>query len=242
MHGWEENPEYWKKFIFHFKKNEKKYYDLNLDNIGDFVIVLAGGINEKDKDIYPWIKERLDIAVYLYQQKPLKIICVGGGTYHKKPILNDKEFVIHEAQACASYLLDNGVKPEDILKEWASFDTIANGYFTFTNFILPLQIKQFTLITSKFHIYRSKLIFDYFNEIFETECQINYLCSRDETLNQEIYEKRLEREITSAKNLKENVLNKGKEEFIYWFYTEHKAYNCINYDKNEVCEKLKESY
>lgn len=240
MHGWEKSPDIWKKYYFNFQ--ESNYYDLNLENNYDFVVVLAGGINEENKDVYPWIKERLDLAINIYKKKQLKIICCGGGTYHKPPILNDEKFVISESQACSSYLIKNGVKPEDIYKEWASYDTIANGYFAFTNFIMQLNIKKFILITSKFHIERSKLIFDYFNKIFDTGCDIKYIYSNDDTLDKNIFNERYKREINSAENLKKNVLIRNKKDFINWFFTEHKAYNAVDYKENVICEKLKKTY
>ena len=96
-----------------------------------------------------------------------KIIVMGGGTYHKPPILNDSNYVIHESSSCALYLTQQGdVDPKDIYREWSSYDTIANGYYAYLNYIKPLNIKEFVLITSKFHMPRVKVIFDYFNDIF----------------------------------------------------------------------------
>ena len=54
-----------------------------------------------------------------------------------------------------STIINLGVCPNMIYKEWSSYDTIANGFFAFTNFIIPLKQKNIILITSEFQ-YREK--------------------------------------------------------------------------------------
>jgi hypothetical protein len=43
-------------------------------------------------------------------------------------LLPAEGYVIHEGTSCAAYLVQKyGVPPDHILKEWSSYDTIANG-------------------------------------------------------------------------------------------------------------------
>ncbi|GAQ81408.1 hypothetical protein KFL_000790330 [Klebsormidium nitens] len=87
---------------------------------------------------------------------------MGGGTSHKPPVLNKDGYVIHEGTSCAAYLTEkHGVHPDHILKEWASYDTIANGYFALTAHAIPRGWRRIMMVTSAFHFERSRLIFEW---------------------------------------------------------------------------------
>jgi vancomycin permeability regulator SanA len=210
-----------------------------------YIIVLAGGINENG-EVNSFVKKRLDIAIKIYHQyKNIKIICVGGGTYHKSPFLNSNKFVVHEATACAYYLVKKNVKQTDIYKEWSSFDTIANGFFTFLNFIIPLDIKNITIITSQFHMNRTKEIFNYFNNIFQKDINITYISSDNKDINNDVLTLRIKREEESRKNFIKNIVERKKKvkSFLLWFYTEHNAYKSIRYNNdNHIDKNLKKTY
>ena len=139
-----------------------------------------------------------------------------------------------------------GVSPNNIYKEWSSYDTIANGFFGFVNFIIPLKLKSIVLITSEFHIPRSKAIFLWMKQIFNIDIKIEFISAADENLDKDIIKTRTEREKNSLNMLKENVINKIDtiEKFHKWFYTEHNAY-CSNSElirKQSISEKEKKSY
>lgn len=239
--GWEKKPLGWENIDHKQHCNQSKsptYHSYN------WIFVLAGGLN-KDGEVYPWVERRLDSAINYYNGRKCKIVCMGGGTYHKPPILNKDSFVIHEATSCASYLIENGVSANDIYKEWSSYDTIANGYFAFTNFIVPLHIENILVITSEFHMPRSKIIFEWMRELFGLNTDINFLCASDDGLDRSIISIRNQRERISVEKLrilkcKINSINK----FHKWFYEDHKAY-CSNADDIRVIDstdKEKESY
>jgi len=159
LDGWEKKEQIIKQKSRHFlyQTNDEIFY----------IFVLAGGLQENG-EVHEFVKTRLDKAIELYNEiieyQPCKIIVMGGGTYHKPPILNESNYVIHESSSCALYLTQHGnIEPKNIYREWSSYDTIANGYYAYLNYIQPLNIKKFTLITSEFHMPRAKVIFDYFN-------------------------------------------------------------------------------
>lgn len=207
------------------------------------IFVLAGG-QLKNGCVNDWVKERLKLSLKFANKNNDSIIyCIGGGTYHKPPILNIYNHVIHESKSCANYLIKSGFDSKRIRREWASYDTIANGFFSFLNFIIPLQINEIILITSEFHMKRTKVIFDFLNNIFKLNTKIFYIES-DNNMDDELLQIRINREEKSRKQFIDNIVNKINKtyDFMNWFYNEHNAYNNENYKKENMNNKLKESY
>ena len=53
-----------------------------------------------------------------------------------------------------------GVKDNQILKEVASYDTIGNAYFAATIHAIPATWRSLGIVTSAFHMPRSRTIFE----------------------------------------------------------------------------------
>lgn len=194
----------------------------------DAIIVLAGGISNEGL-VHPWVERRLYASYLFYKNRKTKIICLGGGSYHIPAICNSDGFIIHESTSCAEYLINLGIDSKDVYKEWSSYDTIANGYFGFTNHIIPMGLKRILIITSDFHMDRSKEIFNWMNRLYNNILDIKYYRVTDDELDNDIISIRRSRERESLNNLKNHVIPKIKtiQEFHKWFYEEHKAY-CAN--------------
>ena len=233
----------WEKTNYDKSKNLNKLYrnkDIKPVTIKNIICVLAGGLTENNEPHY-FVKKRLDKSIKLYNKNPHNtiILVLGGGTYHKPPNLNDDEYVIHESTSCALYLNDHDIPSSNIFREWSSYDTIANGFFAFTNYINYMDLKTICVITSTFHMPRSKTIFNYFNKLFNKNLDILYVDVSSELDSHTLLE-RCKRERNSKKNFIENVINKihTPEKFIQWFFTEHKAYSSIvKYVKNNEINK-----
>ena len=218
-------------------KNEISLKDISCNH----VFVLAGG-QISDGTVNQWVESRLDIAIQIYKKNKCNIYCIGGGTYHRPSILNKYNHVIHESTSCAMYLQNNGVDYKDIKKEWSSYDTIGNGFFSFLNFIYPLKLKTIYLITSEFHMNRSIKIFDFLNNIFKCNINIKYLKSEN-NMDLELLEIRKNREEKSIKNFTTQMENINTiEKFFDWFYKEHNAYNSLVLKPETVDNSLKKSY
>lgn len=218
-------------------KNEYNLKDISHNHI----FVLAGG-QLSDGNINPWVKSRLDIAIKIYKKHKCNIYCIGGGTYHKPPVTNQYNHVIHESTSCALYLQNNGIDYKDIKKEWSSYDTIGNAFFAFLNFIIPLKLKNICLITSEFHMNRSNKIFDFLNNIFKCNINIKYLKSEN-NMDLELLEIRKNREEKSIKNFIAHMENINTiEKFFDWFYKEHNAYNSLIFKPETIDNSLKKSY
>eukprot|EP00897_Mesotaenium_endlicherianum_P000195 jgi/Mesen1/10176/ME000076S09684 len=126
----------------------------------DAIMVLAGGQTE-DGGVPVWVQKRLDVALSLHRKYGCPIVCLGGGTPHRPPVIGPAGHVIHEGTSCADYLLSKGMAAPSILKEWGSYDTIGNGYFALVWHSLPRQWRALAVITSEFHMPRSRMIFDW---------------------------------------------------------------------------------
>lgn len=206
-----------------------------------YIFVLAGGIDSKNEP-NEFVKKRLDKVINVYNNHNInRIIILGGGTYHKPPNLDSDNYVIHESTCCAKYLINAGIEEDRIVREWASYDTIANGYFAFLNYIIPFNIKECFVITSQFHMSRTQTIFNYFNTIVKnSSIDLKYIETENVIENKPL-KVRLDREQSSNNSFTKNIVaNKDTlEKFSLWFYTEHNAYKsnisyCTDYSINDT--------
>lgn len=245
MNGWEEKPEGWQFINYSNYNNLRKLENIYIDYDYDAIFVLAGGI-KKNGMVHKWVERRLDVAYQLHKSSKKIVICLGGGSYHIPPITNNNNYVIHESTSCSEYLINLGMDPKYIYKEWFSYDTIANALFAFTNFIIPMKLRKIIIITSEFHMSRSKTLFQWINNSYNNICNIKFISVTDEDIDDNIIKQRIERERNSLNSLLKNVITKYTklEDIHRWFFTEHKAY-CSNSElirENVITESEKSSY
>ena len=245
--GWEQKPNEWELNDSKLDQiYDDKYVNIVTNINCDYIFVLAGGL-DKCGHVHIWVKRRLDQAIYIYKNvKKMKIICFGGGTYHKPPIINKHNYVIHESTACAEYLINNGVESIDIYKEWSSYDTIANAYFALTNYIIPLNISKYILITSDFHFNRACYLFEWVVSLYSKNIKGTFIKVSDENIDKNMILLRKQREkISLSKFILSVQINIGNlKELAEWFYENHKAY-CSQSEflkQNDTCEIVKKSY
>lgn len=147
------------------------------------IVVLCGGITHVDntdglvnadalRRIYmpnPWSAKRCEHAVDLYcqlNQTPYIIVSTRATT-HTPTLLDPDGHPITESQITADYIMDLAcirgifIPHEKILIENTSGDTIGNAYYTRILITDPFQIHDLYIITSKFHMARTQLIFDW---------------------------------------------------------------------------------
>ena len=202
------------------------------------IFILAGGLTD-NKENNLWVNERLKKALTIEGNN--NFYCIGGGTYHKPHLLDNSGFVIYESSKMVEFLLNNNIEKKNIKTEWSSYDTIGNGYFSFINFIIPLKLNNIYVITSNFHIERVRLIYNYFNNLFNLNLIITYIDSIN-NMDRELLEIRTLREKESCEKFigvmkKNNTL----EKFIYWFYNDHDCYNSTKFSK-KMCDSIINSY
>lgn len=214
-----------------------------MTNNFDVILVLAGGYNNKTGELHEWVKRRLDLAYKNFQEKNIPIICLGGGTYHKSPFINKEGFVVHESTACVNYLKEKSVPYKYLYKEWSSYDTIGNVYFSLVQHIQLMNVRHILIITSEFHMERTKLLFDWIYGVAYQKYFLNYLQASDSGL-EDILEERIKRERSSIKHIKNNLIPniKKMEDLHFWFHTEHKAYSTHDNNIEIIDEECKSTY
>lgn len=117
------------------------------DNV-DYVIILGAGL--KGDRITATFKNRLDAGYeYLTKNKGVKVIVTGGQGIGE---------TITEADAMKQYLVNKGIDENRIIMEDKATSTMEN--FKFSKKLLPLSTKKYKImiVTSDFHIFRSKIL------------------------------------------------------------------------------------
>lgn len=191
----------------------------------DALIIPGGGV--RDGGVLPeWSKRRCDKALELFSGTEY-IISLSAGSTHKAFPLNDKGLPIYESVAATSYLEEKGVPKEKLLTETVSLDTIGNAYFLRVIHTDPRKLKKLCIITSDFHMPRTKAIFEWVFSLqpLHFEYELEFVTVSDEGLNEEIISARKEKEAESLKQFEETKkrINNFKE-FHAWLFSEHAAY------------------
>jgi uncharacterized SAM-binding protein YcdF (DUF218 family) len=136
---------------------EKNYPPVPIEEVpeADVILVLGGMINplpyHKGQVDLLASAERLTEAVRLYQNKKAKKIFFTGGS----GILFSYE---PESVLAKKFLIQMGVKEEDILLEEKSRNTFENALYS-KEILASNSYKKIILITSAFHMKRAEAIF-----------------------------------------------------------------------------------
>lgn len=109
----------------------------------DAIIVLGAGITPKG-NLSRVAKSRMDMAVELYMEGVAPRIIVTGRK---------------ESAVMKRYAVRKGVSPAHVLLEARALDTIGNAFFTRKLFLQPNRWRSVIVVTSLFHLYRAKLVF-----------------------------------------------------------------------------------
>jgi len=175
----------------------------------DAILVLGGGRPIHRSLPPPWVTSRCDLAAQahnLLDKTP--ILTLSAGTAHADQLLNDKGLPVWESEASALYMIaKHQIAVENIFMETSSYDTIGNAYFARTSFCEVFRWKKLLIITSEFHMPRTRAIFDW---IFNTPnnsggenpgYRLLYLQSPNSGLSEEIVAARIEREEIGRKRV-----------------------------------------
>ena len=174
----------------------------------DAILVLGGGVPLAPRKQLPFVAARCQAAAAVWRAaatKP-KILCLSAGTAHCPQLLDARGSVVFEATASAAELIDAGVDERDVFVETTSFDTIGNAFFARTDHCSLAGWKRILIITSEFHMARSKAIFDWvFGTTPHKGFELTYLATADESLSLDAVAARAERENKSAINVRETL-------------------------------------
>jgi len=208
----------------------------------DGILVPGGGLLN-DGSLPPWTTARLEHALK-YKDQCRWFILLSGGTVHKPPPLSESGFPIFESRQAAEYLISAGLDPKQILTEICSYDTIGNAYFSRLLFTEPLQLEKLLIVTSNFHMPRTRKIFEWIFQLQPSllEYQLVFESTPDNGLSQQALAARVQREKNSLANLKSKILEiRSLDDFHIWLYSEHAAYT-PNKPHKPISENELESY
>ena len=124
----------------------------------DVVIIPGGGLDASQPAA--WVAARLDAALQ-HDKSTAYYLVLSRGTTHKPPPLDEAGYPIDEAAASARYLVAKGVAPARVLLESWSLDTIGNAAFARLMHAEPRGWRRIHVVTSAFHLPRTKAIFDW---------------------------------------------------------------------------------
>lgn len=198
------------------------------------IIILAGGINN-DGSLPDLPKKRVEKGVELYKNKVAsKIIMTGKYGFwldHTKDIPPKSE-----AEAMKEYAESLGIPTGDVIAEVTSKDTVGNAYFTKVDILEKNNWKNVTVVTSEFHIPRTKFIFD---TVLGPDWDIEYVPSEDGLSKEErkAVKSKEEKTVQVLKNTILDIEPGNNEQIKNLLFTKHPGYS-----KNpEISfEKLKE--
>lgn len=193
----------------------------------DAIIIPGGGLEPDSSLPQPWVRARLDAALKL-SSRTKYFVALSRGTTHRPPPLDARGFPIAESAASAKYLLDHGVEdPARILLDAWSLDTIGNVFFARNMICEPMQLKRCCVITSAFHMPRTRAIFEWVFSLGSEKFDIDYCVTPDVGLDAAMSSARVEKERNSLIALQEKTIPRIKTlgELSHFLFVEHAAYN-----------------
>lgn len=191
----------------------------------DAIIVLGGSFINKEK-LPSWVESRLDAAIKL-QHNTNMFLLLSRGSPHKVPCIDNNGHPIDECSIMANYMIKKKIEASRIILDAWSRDTIGNAYATLTMHSIPRNFKNLLVITSDFHMPRSRAIFEkVFSLYSSTSCKLDFKETHSEldiTLK--------EKESLISWREKEKVI-KSLSDLHKFIFTEHNCYNVLENKKN----------
>ncbi len=135
----------------------------------DVIIVLAGGIQD-DGSLAVSVKKRIEKARLLFFHKKAPRILMTG-----KWSIGRTTPVMTEARAMYNYARKIGIPKKAIYLEEKSNNTLTNIRFTMKYFLIPNKWKKIIIVTSDFHMYRTRLICMH---VFGTSYNVMYVTAK----------------------------------------------------------------
>lgn len=193
----------------------------------DAIIIPGGGLEPGSSLPQPWVRGRLDEALKRSTNTKYFIV-LSRGTTHRAPPNDSAGFPIDESSASAKYLIDHGIDDTSrILMDSWSLDTIGNAFFTRQMFCEPLLLRKLLVVTSQFHMPRTKAIFDWVFRLNNGDASVDYCVTGDHGLDDAQRSVRVAKEQNSLQTLKKVTIPRVDSLFTLsqFVFQEHGAYN-----------------
>eukprot|EP00049_Salpingoeca_infusionum_P024982 m.17711 g.17711 ORF g.17711 m.17711 type:complete len:198 (-) comp7532_c0_seq2:632-1225(-) len=123
------------------------------------VVILGGGVTLTGA-LPLWVSRRCDAAIHhakaLAIRDPkvrVEFVCSGGLSPHARAPIEHNGRVVHESDACATYLMERGEPASRIHREWTSSDTIGwqDNSCVYTHDCMVLMISIHVLFITNRH-------------------------------------------------------------------------------------------
>jgi len=191
----------------------------------DAILIPGGGVRA-DYEVPLWTKRRLDRAIELGGCE--YFITLSAGSVHKPMPLDRKGQPMYESVAAAKYLIGKGIDAKGILCETSSYDTIGNAYFSKVIHVDPLSLSKLLVITSEFHMERTKAVFQwlYSPKFSGKTYDLAFEAVSDSLIDDALLKGRVIREKECLRTFKENT--RGIDTMIQlhkWLFFRHNAYS-----------------
>ena len=199
----------------------------------DAAIIPCGGVTTDGAPL-PWVVTRLDAALNHENESGYFLVLGRGTTHQAPPVDTQTNFPIDEAKASADYLMSKGIESKRIFMETWSLDTIGNAVFARMMHAEPREWTKLLVITSQFHMQRTRAIFDwvfhlqpknasiYSNSTYE----LTYEATPDTGMSSSQEKARVDKERGALKSLQETIDNVTDLEHLHEFvFAEHVAYS-----------------
>lgn len=192
----------------------------------DAILILGNGLNS-DMSLPERVVSRLERAMGL-ASKTTKFLTLSAGTVHKPFVVDLHGSPVYESVAAADYLIDKGISRERIRADTVSLDTIGNAFFARLLFCEPMNLKKIAIVTSEFHMSRTKLVFDFVFGLknLDFDFDLDYYSVSDSVTEQGLLNAKQLKEEESIESFMK-IMPKFSDfgEFHDWIYTKHEAYS-----------------
>lgn len=201
------------------------------------VIVVLGGSFIDEKTLPKWAENRIDAAIQR-NSSCKHYLLLGRGTPHKPPVIGENGHPINECEIMANYMKERKIDSKKILLDSWSLDTIGNAYATLMMHCLPRNLRKLLIITSDFHMPRTRSIFEKLFSLFPIKIfELKFL----ETESSLVISDKERKSLENWNKMKDNL--NSLVDFHEFIFEKHEIYNSnkyVNktYDKNDINMKM----
>lgn len=190
-------------------------------------IGLCGGVNN-DGSLPIHVLKRVMKLVELYKNGIINTILYTTGKSYRGLS------VVGESESMRAETMRYGIPPDRIHCEVMSRDTYGNAAFCRALFVDPRGIKKFTVVTSAFHMPRSRLLFDHVFPDFQGYV-INYVEVDDEGVEPAVLKRRKSYEEFACQFYRQEILPETKPgniaEILQWQFEKNPSHAVLRDEK-----------
>lgn len=218
------------------------FRDNTLIYCNNLYFVLGGGLLENGS-LPKNVKKRCD---YVISNSTCNDLALTSSSFslNVPPKLDCEGYVISESSAMGNYLKKNESRAK-VLTEQQSHDTFGAFFFLFSLYFQIINFKKLIIITSDFHIKRSKIIFEHLNYCWTADNRNfidNYSFKSIKSVNDDEIKYRIKYEEKACKQMKERFKELStREEISNYVLTVHTNYS-LQYSGRRLIKSNKQGY